>query len=361
MRILVTGNRPAVADLGRLLLEFGYEVVTHSGFETALPAWSHGDCEAALISIASSDPQPFAVVTAFRERRPHAPIVIISEMALLEDRVAGLDAGADDYITAPFAVAELRARLNAIARHTALKLPTEIRLGPLLMRAGDAMVTINDERVEVTPRERTLLEMFAVTSPNVLGKGEIAQKFGVEGPASSSAVEILVHRLRRRLTPYGMNIVNLRGVGYRLQFVDPDPDRWDTQLLEFTNDAIIIWEMHGRGIIYWNAAAEQLYGYTRAEALGKTTHDLLKTQLAEGVTNLENNLSRYGVWIGELTHTTQAGRPVLVEGRLALLSQRNSWWLVLEVNRDITDQKAADSARRAMKQQLDTLRSQREA
>ena len=87
MRILVTGNRPAVADLGRLLLEFGYEVVTHSGFETALPAWSHGDCEAALISIASSDPQPFAVVTAFRERRPHAPIVIVSEMALLEDRV----------------------------------------------------------------------------------------------------------------------------------------------------------------------------------------------------------------------------------------------------------------------------------
>src|SRR3954464_516047 len=114
MRILVNGSRPAVADLGRLLRWLGFEVVSHSGFETALPAWSHGNCEVALISAASSDPQPFAVVTAFREKRPHAPIVIVSEMGLLEDRVAGLDAGADDYITVPFAVSELRARLNAI-------------------------------------------------------------------------------------------------------------------------------------------------------------------------------------------------------------------------------------------------------
>ena len=373
MRILVTGNWPTVADLGRLLLEFGYEVETHSGFEKALAAWSHGDCEAALISVVRSEAEPFAAVTAFRERRPHAPIVVVSDMAQVEDRVAGLDAGADDYITAPFAVPELRARLNAIARHTGLRLPADIRLGPLLMSASDPMVTIDGERVEVTPREKALLEMFAVSSPNVLEKTAIARRFSVEGPASNSAVEILVHRLRRRLTPYGMSIVNLRGVGYRLQFgesklpgvplnqgmVDADPDSWNTRLLEFTNDAIIIWEMQGRGILYWNAAAEQLYGYSRAEALGKITHVLLKTELAGGVTSLETNLARYGVWIGELTHTTQTGGRILVEGRLALMSQRNNRWLVMEVNRDMTDQKAAESGRREMTQQLEDLRAQR--
>jgi len=168
--------------------------------------------------------------------------------------------------------------------------------------------------------------------------------------------------------------VNLRGVGYRLQFgeaklpgvplnqglEETDPHRWNTRLLEFTNDAIIIWEMQGRGILYWNAAAEQLYGYSRAEALGKTSHVLLKTQLAGGVTSLESNLARYGVWIGELTHTTQAGSHILVEGRLALMSQRNNRWLVMEVNRDITDHKAAELGRREMSQQLEDLRAQRE-
>lgn len=394
MRILLTGSLPAVADLGRTLLQFKYEVETHSNRETAVQAWSHGRCAAALFWISRSDEQPFATVTAFRERRPHAPIVIISDMTHVEDRVAGFDAGADEYITAPFAAAELRARLSAIARNTALRLPAEIRMGPLLMRAGDPTVTIGANRVDVTPRERALLEMFAVSSPNVLGKSAIAKWFGVGEPASNSAVEILVHRLRRRLAPYGMSIVALRGLGYRLQIADDafgwshsnqptvlltqdaskhpdvpldealsdtDPEGWSTQLLEFTNDAIIIWEMKGRGILYWNSGAERLYGYGRAEALGKTTHDLLKTQLTGGVPSLERDLARYGVWIGELTHTTMDGHRVPVEGRLALMSQRNSRWLVLEVNRDITDRKAAESSRRAMEQQLEDLRAQRSA
>ena len=141
---------------------------------------------------------------------------------------------------------------------------------------------------------------------------------------------------------------------------DGDPAHWNTGLLEFTNDAIIIWEMQGRGILYWNAAAEQLYGYSRAEASGKVTHVLLQTQLAGGVTNLESSLARYGVWIGELTHTTQAGQRILVEGRLALMSQRNNRWLVLEVNRDITNRKVAEPAQREMEQQMEAFRAQRE-
>jgi len=237
------------------------------------------------------------------------------------------------------------------------------------------MITIDGVRVEVTAREKALLEMFAVATPNVLEKVAIARRFSAEeGLASNTAVEILVHRLRRRLTPHGMSIVNLRGVGYRLQFgeskvpsvplngalADANPERWNTQLLEFTNDAIIIWEMQGRGILYWNAAAEQLYGYSRAQALGKVTHELLETELAGGVTSLEANLARYGVWIGELAHTTQSGQRIRVEGRLALMAQRSSRWLVLEVNRDVTDRKTADSARLEMQQQLEDLHAQRE-
>jgi PAS domain S-box-containing protein len=381
---LLSGSLPAIADLGRTLLQSNYDVETRSGREEALEAWARGHCDVALLSISRSHGDPFSVVTAFRERRPDSPIVVVSDMAQVEDRVAALNAGADDYITESVAAPELRARLSATARNRALRFPPEIRLGPLLLQSGSPTVLVGANRADVTPRERTLLEMFAVAPESVVGKSAIARRFsdGTE-PVSNTAVEILVHRLRRRLLPLGISIVTMRGVGYRLQFADEDsawsaaverqeskipdvplsealpdadPQHWNTQLLEFTNDAIIIWEMRGRGILYWNAAAEQLYGYSRTEAQGQTTHDLLKTQLTGGVTSLENNLARYGVWIGELTHTTRTGNRVLVEGRLALMSQRNDSWLVLEVNRDITDRKVAESSRRAMEQQLEDLR-----
>ena len=141
---------------------------------------------------------------------------------------------------------------------------------------------------------------------------------------------------------------------------EAEPTWWNTRLLEYTNDAIIIWEMQGRGILYWNRAAEQLYGYSRSVALGQTTHHLLKTQLAGGVTHLETSLAKYGVWIGELTHTTSSGQRVSVEGRLALMSQRNNRWLVLEVNRDISDRKALEQSRSLMERQLTDLRLLRE-
>ena len=134
---------------------------------------------------------------------------------------------------------------------------------------------------------------------------------------------------------------------------------WETELLEYTHDAIIIWEMGSRGIRYWNRAAEQLYGYTRGEALGRTTHELLRTELADGTQLLERRIARFGIWVGELRHTTRDGRQVDVQGRLALMSQQSGCWLVLEVNRDITDRKEAECARREMKRQLSELREQR--
>jgi uncharacterized protein (TIRG00374 family) len=129
-----------------------------------------------------------------------------------------------------------------------------------------------------------------------------------------------------------------------------------TGLLESTHDAVIIWEMSGRGIIYWNHAAEQLYGFTSAEARGKTTHALLRTEPVDGVDALESQLARFGMWVGELHHTSRNGDPVCVEARLTLMSQSTGRWLVLEVNRDISDRKRAEADSRAMQRQLGQLR-----
>jgi PAS domain S-box-containing protein len=151
------------------------------------------------------------------------------------------------------------------------------------------------------------------------------------------------------------------GVSIGLQGAAPTTESpwWHSDLLEYTRDAIIIWEMEGAGILYWNQAAEQLYGYSREEARGKVTHDLLRTMTRKPVKELESMLARYGVWIGELRHTTRDGRIVEVEGRLSLMSQRNGKWLVLEVNRDVTDRRRAEAAGAAREASLSSLNRER--
>ena len=94
--------------------------------------------------------------------------------------------------------------------------------------------------------------------------------------------------------------------------------------------------MGGKGIIFWNNAAERLYGYARDEVYGKVTHDLLKTQLTIDTAELESSIARDGKWAGELRHTARDGRQVIVDARLVLLPQVSDQALVAEINRDIS-------------------------
>jgi PAS domain S-box-containing protein len=132
---------------------------------------------------------------------------------------------------------------------------------------------------------------------------------------------------------------------------------WRPEFLEFTRDAVIIWEMDGAGIVYWNRAAERLYGYAHEEALGKVTHALLNTRFAGGGggTELEASLARYGLWVGQLQHTTRDGREVRVEARLTFMSQQSGKWLVLEVNRELPPHASAEADQAAA--QMAMLRS----
>ena len=133
---------------------------------------------------------------------------------------------------------------------------------------------------------------------------------------------------------------------------------WHSELLEYTHDAIIIWEMDGAGILYWNQQLSSSMG-TPAKRLGEGYHDLLRTVTRKPVKELESMLARYGVWIGELRHTTRDGRIVEVEGRLSLMSQRSGKWLVLEVNRDVTDRRYAEAAGAAREASLSNLHRER--
>jgi PAS domain S-box-containing protein len=114
--------------------------------------------------------------------------------------------------------------------------------------------------------------------------------------------------------------------------------RRQANLLEQTHDAIIVWEV-ARTIIFWNRGAENLYGFARDEAIGRSSHDLLKTEHPLPAAVFEADLERDGEWKGELIHTTRDGRRIIVESRHVLMSEVDGRRLVLETNRDITERK----------------------
>ena len=117
--------------------------------------------------------------------------------------------------------------------------------------------------------------------------------------------------------------------------IEPATDWWYSQLLEHTHDAVIVWEIGGSGILYWNRAAEQLYGYRCEEVQGSITHELLKTEVQSGLSGLELAITRHGIWEGELRHKRRDGSRVAVKTRLVLLPRVDDRWLVAEFNCEI--------------------------
>jgi PAS domain S-box-containing protein len=122
-------------------------------------------------------------------------------------------------------------------------------------------------------------------------------------------------------------------------------------LLDQSHDAIFVWEFSG-GITFWNRGAERLYGFSREEAMGRSSHAVLRTEHPQPTPIFEAGLERDGEWSGELTQTTRDGRRILVESRQALMQDSDGRRLVLETNRDITDRKRAEEAVRQAQAEL---------
>ncbi len=158
------------------------------------------------------------VLKRLRSRGSRVPVLVVTARGELEQRIAGLDLGADDYLVKPFALSELEARVRALLRRGQGQSDPRLVHGALVFDTVARRLSVAGEPVELPRRELCLLEVLLGRVGQVVSKEQIAEKlFGFDDEAGPNAIELYVHRLRKRLGSAGLNIRTVRGLGYLLE------------------------------------------------------------------------------------------------------------------------------------------------
>jgi len=179
-----------------------------------------GHHDGVLLDLSLPDGHGFELLAAWRARGSKLPVLIITASDGLNERLRGLDQGADDFIVKPFDVAELISRIHAVMRRAAQQAAPVWRFGPLALDVGRRQVFMHDQPVELSMREYDLLLLLARSPGVVVTKDRLAQALEPTGEAVDfNALQVHVHNTRRKLG--GDLIATVRGVGYLLRTPEP--------------------------------------------------------------------------------------------------------------------------------------------
>lgn len=158
-----------------------------------------------------------SLLKALRARNDPRPVILLTARAETQDRVVGLDAGADDYLIKPFEMEELEARVRALARRRAVPQRRLQTLGPLRFDSGARQAFANGEQIEMPRRELSMFESLLNAQGRLVSKTTLLDHaYGVGSDVDETVVEVYVSRIRRRLKPFGVAIRAQRGLGYQL-------------------------------------------------------------------------------------------------------------------------------------------------
>ncbi|HZP89231.1 MAG TPA: response regulator transcription factor [Burkholderiales bacterium] len=224
MRILLVEDELALqAQVQQALEAQSYAVDATADGKEALYLATEYPFDAAIIDIGLPGISGLDVIRRLRAQGSRLPILVLTARGQWQDKVEGLEAGADDYLTKPFHTEELLARLKALLRRAAGANQDVLRCGPLAVDFAAQKVILHDEEIELTTFEYRLLEHLARERHRVLSKDELAAHlYPHDEERDSNVIEVLIGRLRRKLDPSGslQPLETLRGRGYRFALRD---------------------------------------------------------------------------------------------------------------------------------------------
>ncbi len=221
MRLLLVEDSPRLAELlGETVREAGWRmdaVTTVADAELVLALKEH---DLVLLDLGLPDGNGIDLLRRIRRDYKDLPVLIISARGSIEERIEGLDAGADDYLVKPFHHKEFLARCRAMLRRAPTAIQPVLEAGHLRYDPSTAELSCKDTPLPLAPRERALIELLMRDAGRVVLKRKLEQalsEFGEE--VSHNALELAVSRLRKRLLPFetGVDLVTVRGVGYMVQ------------------------------------------------------------------------------------------------------------------------------------------------
>jgi two-component system, OmpR family, response regulator len=219
--VLIEDNEMLARGVANALRDLGHAVDwIPNGLDGDSFLASNG-ADIAIIDLNLPGMNGIELMRALRARADATPVLMLTARGETADRVAGLDAGANDYLVKPFAMAELVARVRALGRRGAGLLPEVERLGRLEFDRGARRLTASGRPIELPRRELALFEALLDNAGRVVSKERIGERlYGTGSEIEPNAVELLVSRLRRKLAGSGVEIRTARGLGYMLDAGD---------------------------------------------------------------------------------------------------------------------------------------------
>jgi len=221
MRLLLVEDEPDMAALLRTALE-KHDFVTDCApsIEIAIEAIETVAHDLVILDRQLGDGDGASLIGYLRKRRPNVPIVILSARGSANDRVEGLNLGADDYLPKPFEISELVARLRAVLRRPSQVTSKPLSIGNLSFDLNAGEVFINGERLDLPRREYLVLESLMRRAGRTVRRGVLEEEvYGSDDEIASNSLEAHISRLRRKLTAAGASVTihPVRGVGYLLK------------------------------------------------------------------------------------------------------------------------------------------------
>lgn len=221
MRLLLVEDSARLRDLvGETIRAAGWRLDAVGGVEEAQEALATTRYDLVLLDLGLPDGDGLDIVRGLRRGRNGTPVLVLTARGAVDERIAGLDAGADDYLTKPFNNGELLARARALLRRAPVSADPVLEAGALRFDPATQETRCGEEVIALAPRERATLEILMRSAGRVTPKRGLEETLSeYDEEISPNAIEVLVSRLRRRLAPYPTRtaIETVRGVGYLLR------------------------------------------------------------------------------------------------------------------------------------------------